>query len=129
MSSRGSFGFLAGAVLSYFLYGCQPPPAASPGGRLLRLLSPPGRPTLHYFDVRGRGEAIRMALYDANGARAQVCPAPVLRAPKERFPNEPYPLLLRSERRRFRCCVGVVQRRFHGSAPPCCSADVQCSIL
>jgi hypothetical protein len=64
--AAGASGFVAGVALTCILFGGGAPPAGTPGGQLLGLLAPAPRPTLHYFDIRGRAEAIRMAMADAN---------------------------------------------------------------
>lgn len=59
----GSFVWMAlGACLSIQLTG--PPPPGSPFERLVRQFTGEEPAVLHYFDVRGRGEAIRLAMVD-----------------------------------------------------------------
>ena len=63
--------FATGLLVASVLYGGPPPPHSS-GDKLLNLIRPflpsrlksGGTPVLHYFDVRGRGEVIRLALAD-----------------------------------------------------------------
>ena len=63
------FSFSAGLVLATALYG-GPPPPGSLGDRMLGLIRPliglgeKPTPVLRYFDARGRGEVIRLALVD-----------------------------------------------------------------
>ena len=66
-----AFGFFAGGLISALLMG-EPSPS-SPMSQLIEWLESdvfppeveaPANATLHYFNVRGRGEAIRVAFAD-----------------------------------------------------------------
>ncbi len=63
------FSLSAGFVITTLLYG-GPPPPGSLGDRAVDLIRPyigldqKPTPVLHYFDARGRGEVIRLALAD-----------------------------------------------------------------
>jgi hypothetical protein len=59
------FGVFAGGLLGAFLFG-KPSPS-SPIGKAMQWVANTAQqdvPSLHYFDIRGRAEAIRIALSD-----------------------------------------------------------------
>lgn len=97
MISSTLLGLSLGLVLGIGLYGGIVPPPGSPADLILqRLPSMTTRraPVLHYFDIRGRGEAIRIALADAgvrfedNGVDSKVWAKTELDGLKAKWTNE-----------------------------------------
>jgi hypothetical protein len=59
------FGFFCG-LLALVLMGVGNPAPGAPVRKFARSMMPAATPTLHYFDARGRAEAIRLAFIDNN---------------------------------------------------------------